>query len=753
MDLMNLVARLTLDSSEYESGISKALGVAKGIGGAAAAAIGAATTAVTAFATESVKTGASFDSSMSQVAATLGYSVAELNTEGSEASKVFGQLRDYAQEMGSSTAFSASEAADALNYMALAGYDADKSMEMLPNVLNLAAAGGIGLAQASDMVTDAQSALGLSMDETTELVDKMAAASSKSNTSVAQLGDAILTIGATARSISGGTTELATVLGVLADNGIKGSEGGTHLRNVIMSLQTPTKDGIAALAQLGMTYDDMYDSAGNMRAIPDIIQEIAQKTEGMTQASRDAIVQGIFNKYDIAAVNALLGTESERWDSLAASIDDATGAAGDMAETQLDNLAGDITMFKSALEGAQIIVSDGLKPTVREFVQYGTNGIQTLTAAFKEGGLTGAMEAFGTVLGDALNMVIAKLPAFVDAGMKLLSALGQGLMDNLPVLMDAAVQIVTMAAEWIISALPQIVEAGLSFIVTLATGIADAIPALVPTVVDVVLKIVDTLTEPSTLSVLIDAALAIILALADGLLDALPRLIEAVPKIVQTIVDTVIDNAPKLFVAAGELIGKFARGIAESIPQIAVAAGKIVETVLETLSKLPGMAVQWGADLIAGFVNGVLSRVQDLKNTISDIAQSVKDFLGFSEPKEGPLSNFHTYAPDMMKLFADGIRDNEKMLQDQVAGAFSFEPIITAQTGGVSGSNRSVAGGGASDADRILALLSAYLPQIASQAIVLDSGTLIGSTARGYDTALGSVQTRKAREGYGVTYG
>ena len=206
-----------------------------------AVAAGAAAAGMTAFAKASVQTGMQFDSAMSQVAATMGTTVDQI-----------GELRDFAQKMGATTAFSATQAAEALNYMALAGYDADTSMEMLPNVLNLAAAGSMDLARASDMVTDAQTALGLTTEQTSEMVDQMAKTSSKTNTSVSQLGEAMLTIGATARNLKGGTVELSTVLGVLADNGIKGAEGGTHLRNAILSLQTPTTDVAAALEKLGM---------------------------------------------------------------------------------------------------------------------------------------------------------------------------------------------------------------------------------------------------------------------------------------------------------------------------------------------------------------------------------------------------------------------------------------------------------------------------------------------------------------------
>ena len=186
-----------LGGAGEKGGHSFAKGFGKVIGGAAVA----GTAAVTAFAKSAVSAGADFDASMAQVAATMGTTVDKI-----------GDLRDFAQQMGSTTAFSATEAADALNYMALAGYDAETSMKMLPNVLNLAAAGGIDLASASDMVTDAQTALGLSLDETSAMVDQMAKASSKSNTSVQQLGEAFLTIGANARNVSGGTEELSTVL-------------------------------------------------------------------------------------------------------------------------------------------------------------------------------------------------------------------------------------------------------------------------------------------------------------------------------------------------------------------------------------------------------------------------------------------------------------------------------------------------------------------------------------------------------------
>lgn len=918
MNVFDLYAKISLDTSQYKAGLEDAKKSTGGLGSAiksgfgsavkvAGAALTAASTAVVGFGTAAVNAGATFDSSMSQVAATMGKTVDEI-----------GELRDFAQEMGSTTAFSASQAADALNYMALAGYDAETSMSMLPNVLNLAAAGGIELATASDMVTDAQSALGLSLDETSEMVDKMAAASSRSNTSVAQLGEAFLTIGATARNLAGGTTELSTVLGVLADNGIKGAEGGTHLRNAILSLQTPTKAGTEALAALGMTYDDMYDSAGNMRALPEIFMELQGKMEGMTQASKDAIVSGLFNKADLASINALLGTSADRWEELSAAIDDSAGAAQKMADTQLDNLQGDVTLFKSALEGAQIAISDELTPSLREFVQFGSEGLSQLTSAFKEGGLEGAMSALGNTLSQGLSMIVKGLPSAVNAGMELLKALAQGLMDNIDVIVFAAWDIVEMLMnslveatsgqdskifeiiDWIVGAFVEnsmgIIDAGFQLIANLAEGIANALPEFIPATIDNLFTILERILAPNNINNLISAGVTLIKSLMQGMINglkmivawlpdifkailnavktALPQIIEgavelvtmlveslpeiitglleAIPEMIQMIIDTIItllpvfidgliqlvsaiaDNLPQILTAIidalpmiiqsvidglMELVPALVQGaiqltigvlthlpeiiaaIIQAIPQIieAIITGflplsdrvvglfsdigtsisewwgqkkqdiangwtefignvktwfeqlpynlgvaladmilklgewyteakdwvatslskviesivnwfaglprkiwnwlvevitkignwitdtdakvkeeipKIIENIAHFFEELPSRAWNWGVDMITNFVDGIKHMAQQAWDAVEGFAQGIADRLGFSEPELGPLSNFHTYAPDMMKLFAEGIADNADIVNDAIEKNFDFSDAI-----------------------------------------------------------------------------
>lgn len=618
MNLFDLYGKISLDGTGFNSAIDTAMGAAKGL----VAAIGAATGAVAAFAGSSVKVGMEFDKSMSQVAATMGTTVD--NIQG---------LRDFAMEMGSSTAFSASEAADALNYMALAGYDAQQSMDMLPNVLNLAAAGSIELAAASDMITDSQSALGLTMEQTTELVDQMAKTASKSNTSVEQLGEAILTVGGTAKSLAGGTDELNAVLGVMADNGIKGAEAGTHLRNIMLAMNPTTEAASEAFKELGVK---AYDSNGNLRNLEQVFLEMGEAMDGMTDQEKTNIISSIFNKTDISSVNALLSTNAGRWRELNRAIDNADGAAEAMADTQLDNLAGDVTMFQSALEGAQILISDGITPDLRDFVQFGTNAIGTLSDAFRDGGLSGAMDALGTILSDGIAMVVEKLPEFVGAGTELLVSLVGGIVQNFPILMSAAGEIVTTVINTLSENGPQLLSSAEFLLDTITSGLVDSLPALIPAAVGIIMRLTDKLTDPESIGSMVDTAIELIFAIADGLIKALPILLQQAPVIVENLVRAVINNAPKLLQAAAELIGKLVMGIVNSLPKLGQSAGQIIGTLVSGMSQLFSRITDVGKNIVSGLWNGIKEKWSWLKDQftglVNGLVGGVKNVLGIHSP-------------------------------------------------------------------------------------------------------------------------
>ena len=381
------------------------------------------TAAVGALGTTAVKTTADFDSSMSQVQATMGITKDSMSDLNGASVNTMDALRDLAKQMGAETAFSASECADAMNYLALAGYDTQEIYDTLPTVLNLAAAGDIDLASASDMVTDAMSALGMETSEADTMVDQMAKTASLTNTSVAQLGEGILTIGATARTVKGGTAELNAALGILANNGIKSAEGGTHLRNVILSLQNPTDKAAAQMDALGIS---VYDSEGNMRSLNDILGDLNTSMDGMTAQEKSNIIGQIFNKTDLSAVNALLANTGDTWDSLQQSIVDSGGAAQQMADTQLDNLSGQLTLLKSALEGLAISFGEILMPAVRaavEKVQAFVDKLNSLDDAQKQ---TAVKIALITAAIGPLLIALGKIISTVGSAMTGFSSLTKG---------------------------------------------------------------------------------------------------------------------------------------------------------------------------------------------------------------------------------------------------------------------------------------------------------------------------------------
>ena len=409
----------------FDTGLDNS-GFTKGIAGlktAALAAAAAVTAAFTTAAAAAVNVGTSYTTAMSQVSATMGIT---------RASEDYSLLAASAEEMGAKTKYSATQAGEALNYLALAGYNAEKAVSALPTVLNVAAAGGIDLAYSSDMITDSMSALGLGMNELEGFADKLAKTSQKSNTSISQLGEAILTVGGTAKTLSGGVTELNTMLGLIADNGIKGAEGGTALRNIILSLSAPTDTAAAAMERLNIS---AFDGSGKMRELSDIFADFNNALAPLTDQQKTQALNEIFNKVDLKAVNALLGTSAERFDELAGYIENSTGAAEEMAKTMSDNLQGDMDAFNSALEGLGITAFNKFEQPLRTAVQSVTADISALNAEIKGGELSESVDKISSSIGnlaknlgdfvanDAMPVIISSMAAIADHGEQVIDTL------------------------------------------------------------------------------------------------------------------------------------------------------------------------------------------------------------------------------------------------------------------------------------------------------------------------------------------
>jgi len=306
-------------------------------------------------ATASTLVGSTFEQAMSVLQATSGASGESLQ-----------RLEDAARHMGRTTAFSAHESASALNYMAQAGWDVETSIDALPHVLNMAQSGGLNLSQATNILTESMNQLGLDTSEVERLVDIMAKTSIESGASVQSLGQAFIASGGMAQQMRGGVDEAAVALGLLADAGFKGAQGGTQLRGIMSSLTAPTDRARKAIEEIGL---QVFDTEGNIRNMNDIFTDLGYILDNMTQEQRMDIINKLFNQAQIGGVNALLSASGEEWENLADSIDNSTGIAQKKAYTMTDNLIGRMNDIKSALADLGIEIYQILQPYIERVVE------------------------------------------------------------------------------------------------------------------------------------------------------------------------------------------------------------------------------------------------------------------------------------------------------------------------------------------------------------------------------------------------
>lgn len=607
------------------------------------------------FCKSAVSVGQEFDSSMSQVAATLGMTTDAIKNNVNGAGDTFDMLREKAKEMGSSTNFSASQAADGLNTLAMSGYSAKKSVEMIEDVLHLSAAGSIDMANAAGYISGAMKGFNDQTKTSAYYADLMAKGATLANTSVAQLGEAMSSGAAGAAAYSQTADSMTVALLRLAEQGDVGSAAGTALAAAMKDLYTPSDKAKKALAELGIS---AYDTNGKARDFNTVVNELNNSLSKYTEEQQNAYKQSIFGQQGLNAYNKMVVTAIDKQNEWTQALANCSGEAANQYATMTDNLQGDIDSWNSALDGFKIELSDKLMPTVREFVQFGTESMSSITKGFQENGFDGAVDALGDALNNGISMIVQKIPQVLNAAKTLVLSLVKGIIDNLP----------------------EIVKAALEVVVELAKGIVDALPELLPALVECIATIADTLTSPDMLTQLLDVALDLLMTLADGLIDAIPQLVDATMQIIENLIRFLVEpqNIAKIINAGIRVTMALQTGLLNALPKLAEGALKLVLAIGDTIVHTDWLQV--GKNIVDGLWDGLKRSWSSLQewfnNAVNGLIDGIKGWLGIHSP-----SKVFAGIGDFMALgLGEGFTKSMSAVNKDIANAiptdFDIEPTI-----------------------------------------------------------------------------
>lgn len=354
--------------------------------------------AAVALGTQAVKAGASFEAEMSKVSAISGSTGNDLKS-----------LTDKAKEMGKKTKFSATESAEAFEYMAMAGWKTDDMLNGIEGIMNLAAASGEDLATTSDIVTDALTAFGLSASDSAEFSDVLAAASSNANTNVSMMGDTFKYVAPVAGALGYSVQDTAIAVGLMANSGIKASQAGTSLRAILSRLAKPTEQVQTAMNELGIS---LTDSNGNMKSMRRVMEDMRDGFSGLTKDQQANYAATIGGQEAMSGLLAIVNASEEDFNKLTTAIDNSSGTCQDMADTMLQNLSGQFTILKSQIEGINVNVFEQMEPglmTIVDWAQQAATAVDGMVTAF------GAAKDAGGV-GKGIEAAIKALDGMVSAG-------------------------------------------------------------------------------------------------------------------------------------------------------------------------------------------------------------------------------------------------------------------------------------------------------------------------------------------------
>ena len=708
------------------------------------------TGAVVGLGTAAVKTAADFDTAMSKVAAVSGATGSDLD-----------RLRDKAREMGAKTKFSASEAAEAMNYMAMAGWKTEDMLSGIEGVMNLAAASGEDLATTSDIVTDALTAFGLTAADSGHFADILAAASSNANTNVSMMGETFKYCAPIAGALGFSAEDTAEAIGLMANAGIKGSQAGTALRTIMNNLSGDVTICGSAIGEVTVA---TTNADGSMRDLSDILADCRTAFAGLTESEKAQAAESLVGKNAMSGFLALMNAGEGDIEKLSSAIDNCDGCAAGMAETMQDNLAGQLQILKSQLEELAISFGELLMPAIRTIVGWiqkfvdwlnsmdeGTRKV-IVTVALVAAAIGPVLIIVGKVISaiGTIMTIIPKLAGVINAAKGVFAAFNAVCAANPYVLIIAAIVALVAAfiylwnnceefrqfwidlwesikeiavAVW--EALKEFFTAAWEAIKTTAVTVWNAIKNTVTTVFNAIKTFFTTIWNgiKSVITTAVTAISTFLSTAWNGIKTAITTVLNAIKTVVTTVwngIKTTITNivngiknavttawnniksavsnaANAIKNAVSNAFNAMLNGIKNVCGNIYGAMKSGFDKAINFVKNLASEAFQWGADFIGGIVNGIKSMIGKVGDAVSSVADKIRSFLHFSVPDEGPLTDYEKWMPDFIGGLAKGIEKSRGMIENAMNGVTS-DLTITPRVMAASGG---YAGAGVSGGDLI----------------------------------------------------
>lgn len=613
MNVMELFVTLAIKDTAYKQGLkdaegnassstSKIGGAFKTVGKVAKTAMAAGSAAAAAFTKTSIDSGMNFDTAMSQVAATMGTTVDKI-----------GNVEAKAEEMGRTTKYTATEAAEGMNILAQAGLSADEQISGIGTVLNLASAGAMSLEESASYTAGAVKGFGDSMSNASYYADLMAKGATLANTDVRGLGEAFSGSAATAKNYGQAADSVTLSLLRLAEQNVTGSEASTALNRAMADLYTPTDDASKALDQLGVS---AYKSNGEAKDFNDLVDELNGSLQGMTAEQKNNALATIFTTQGLQAFNKMTASSDATVQKFWKGIQDSSGSAAQQAATQLDNLKGDITLLSSATEGLELGFYNTFSGTIRGAIKGITSEVSGLAEAMESGGISGALSKLAQ---DAINFS-GQLPGLTKIGGDLINGLISSVTQNSGSITTAVSQLLNNLASTISTGLNVFTSVGVNLLTTIASGMTQGIPTFLGQALPMLAQFTESLR--SNAGKLINAGLTLIQNIAQGLINSIPVLIAYVPTIITNLAGIINDNAPKILATGITIITNLAIGLVRAIPLLIANLPKIITAIVSVFTAFNWLSL--GKNIVTGIIKGIKNLPSLLKTAAKNAVNGFK---------------------------------------------------------------------------------------------------------------------------------